>query len=171
MCGVIVVCMCAVLCDHWNLWLTCGKDMETALLSKPSINSRQLRLIVMSWIVNDSVNTCNLVPTTKKNKTKEILNTSDGQGETETQSTTTTQATEPHNKTITSPLTHVNVDSDDDFMPTSIKKTRRHPSTTSKDNDSDDELISSEKVGRPLILGMLPKTILIRWYLLHISRI
>ena len=22
-CGVIVVCMCAVLCDHWDLWLTC----------------------------------------------------------------------------------------------------------------------------------------------------
>ena len=40
------------------------------LLSKPSINSRQLRLIVMSWIVNDSVqsNTCNLVPIVKQKK-------------------------------------------------------------------------------------------------------
>jgi hypothetical protein len=48
-CGVIVVCMCAVLCDHWDLWLTCGNEMEAVhvpLLSKPSINSRQLRLIV-----------------------------------------------------------------------------------------------------------------------------
>ena len=25
----IVVCMCAVLCDYWNLWLTCGGKMET----------------------------------------------------------------------------------------------------------------------------------------------
>ena len=63
--GVIVVCMAAVLCDHWNLWLTCGSQMEEVhvpLLSNPSLNSRQLRLIVMSWIVNDNVNTCHIVP-------------------------------------------------------------------------------------------------------------
>ena len=73
-CGVIVVCMCAVLCDYWNLWFTCGCEMEAVhvpLLSKPSINSRQLRLLVMSWIVNDSVNTCNLVPTVKENTTQQ----------------------------------------------------------------------------------------------------
>ena len=158
-CGVIVVCMCAVLCDHWNLWLTCGSEMEAVhvpLLSKPSMNSRQLRLIVMSWIVNDSVNTCNLIPTTKKNKTKEKLITSEDQGKTDTQLTTNTQATEPHDKTVNNPLIHVDVDSDDDFMPTSVKKTRKHPSTLLHDSDSDDELIKSEKFGRPLILGMLP---------------
>ena len=27
-CGVIVVCMCAVLCDYWNPWFTCGCEME-----------------------------------------------------------------------------------------------------------------------------------------------
>ena len=27
-CGVIVVCTCAVLCDYWNLWFTCGCEME-----------------------------------------------------------------------------------------------------------------------------------------------
>ena len=70
-CGVIVVCMCAVLCDHWDLWLTCESEMETVhvpLLSKPWINSMQLRLIVMSWIVNDGANISNLVPIIKKNK-------------------------------------------------------------------------------------------------------
>ena len=44
----------------------------------------------MSWIVNDSANSCNLVLTTKKNITNEILNTSEDQGKTDldTQSTT-----------------------------------------------------------------------------------
>ena len=42
----------------------------------------------MSWIVNDSVNTCNLVPTVKENTTKEILKTSEGHSKTDTQSTT-----------------------------------------------------------------------------------
>ena len=129
MCGVIVVCMSAVLCDYWNLWFTCGCEMEAVhapLLSKPSINSRQLRLIVMSWIVNDSVNTCNLVSTVKENTTKEILKNSEGHSKTDTQSTTDIQATEPHDNTVNNPLTHVHVDSDDDFMPISVSK---HPST------------------------------------------
>ena len=51
----------------------------------------------MSWIVNDSANISNLVPIIKKNKT---LNTSDGQGKTDTQSTTNTQATESQDKTV-----------------------------------------------------------------------
>ena len=101
--------------------------------------------------------TRNLVLTSKKNKTKDTLNTSDGQGESETQSTSNTHVTEPHDKAVNAPHTHVNVDSDDDFMPTSVKKTRKRPSTTSNNNDSDDELIKSEKVGRPLILSMLPE--------------
>ena len=42
-CGVIVVCMGAVLCDHWNSWLTWGNEIiEVPLLSNPSMNSRQL---------------------------------------------------------------------------------------------------------------------------------
>ena len=61
-CGVVVVCMGAVLSEHWSSWLTCGHQMEVPLLSNPSVNSRQLRLIVMSWIVNNSVNTHYLVP-------------------------------------------------------------------------------------------------------------
>ena len=99
-----VWCVCAVLCDHWDLWRTYGSEMETVhvpLLSKPSLNSMQLRLIVMSWIVNDSANTSNLVPIIKKNKT---LNTSDRQGKTDTQSTT--QATKSQDKPVDNPLTH-----------------------------------------------------------------
>ena len=42
-------------------------------------------------------------------------------------------------------------------MPTSVKITRNHPPTAPKDIDSDDEIIKSEKVGRPLILLMLPE--------------
>ena len=39
MCIVKVVCMFAVLCEYWYLWLTCGVKMETVhvpLLSKTS---------------------------------------------------------------------------------------------------------------------------------------
>ena len=35
--------MAAVLCDHWNLWLTCGSQMEEVhvpLLSNPSLASQ-----------------------------------------------------------------------------------------------------------------------------------
>ena len=131
--------------------------VHVLLLSKPSINSRQLRLIVMSWIVNDSVNTCNLVPTVKENITKEILKNSEGYSKTDTQSTTDIQATEPHDNTVNNTLTHIHVDSDDDIMPISVYKLSKHPSTLSMDSDSEDELIKSEKVGRPLILGMLPE--------------
>ena len=123
-----------------------------ALLSKPSINSRQLRLIVTSWIVNDSVDTSNLVPIIKKNKTSE------GQGKTDTQSTTNShQATKSHDRAVDNPLTHVHADSDNDFLPTSFKRASKHPSTLLKDSDSEDELIKSEKVGKPLLLSTLPE--------------
>ena len=67
----------------------------------------------MSWIVNDSANTSNLVPIINENKT---MNTSDGQGKTDTQSTTNTQATESQDTTVDNSLTHVHTDSDDDLI-------------------------------------------------------
>ena len=70
MCGVIVVCMCAVLCDHWNLW--CENKVYTPLLQYPSTNSMQLRLMALSWIVNDGVDTCNLVQKMTTNDSGEI---------------------------------------------------------------------------------------------------
>ena len=72
----------------------------------------------------------------------------------DTKSTTNSQTAQPHD-TVNNPLVCIPVDSDGDFMPTSVKRTRKNPSTTSKDNDFNDELIKSEKVGRPLILGMI----------------
>ena len=32
-CGIIVVCMAAALCDQWNSWLTRNNQMDTSLLS------------------------------------------------------------------------------------------------------------------------------------------
>ena len=92
----------------------------------------------MSWIVNGSANTSNLVPIIKKTKT---LNTSDGQGKTDTQFTTNTQATKSQDKTVDNPLTHVHADSDDDFVPMGFHRASKHPLTLVKDSDSEDELI------------------------------
>ena len=51
----------------------------------------------------------------------------------------------------------MHADSDDDFVPMGFKRVSKHPLTLVKDSDSEDELIKSEKVGKPLILGMLPE--------------
>ena len=156
-CGVIVVCMCAVLCDHWNLWLSEVKAVHVPLLSKPSMNSRHLRLIIMAWIVNDTVNTCNIV---EKNVASEI--SSKGQDKPNIQYTTNTQATEPPDKTVNNPPMLIHVDSDDDFMPAHVNKLKAgklslSTSSDSEDNNLDDDLVASEKVGKPLILSMLPE--------------
>ena len=61
--------MCAVLCDHWKVWLTSNMDgVHMPFLQNPSTNSRQLRLTVMSWI---GVDTSNLVQTLKTNDSGE----------------------------------------------------------------------------------------------------
>ena len=171
-CGVIVVCMAAVLCDHWNLWLTSGSQMEevhVSLLSNPSMNSRQLRLIVLSWIVNDNVNTCHIVPEKQKIPTiKDNCDTPTGSGKITKKSvsvnackdntldadTSDTKVTMEHAEVVNNPVLHI--DSDDDFMPTKCKKSSKHPLVSLNDSDSDDDLMKSEKVGRPLILSMLP---------------
>ena len=167
--------MAAVLCDHWNLWLTCGSQMEEVhvpLLSNPSMKSRQLRLIVMSWIVNDNVNTCHIVPEKQKIPTiKDNCDTPTGSGkitkkrvsvnackdntlDADTSDTSDTKVTMEHAEVVNNPVLHI--DSDDDFMPTKCKKSSKHPLVSLNDSNSDDDLIKSEKVGRPLILSMLP---------------
>ena len=152
-CGVIVVCMCAVLSDHWDLWLTCEMEaLNIPFLSKPSVNSMQLRAIVMSWIVNDSANTSNLVPVIIEKNKSSNPSTNDSQGKHESPSTTISKSPE---KTSEKPLTYVHSDSDDDFVPTGFKRASKYQLV--KDNESEDELIKSEKVGTPLILGMLPE--------------
>ena len=87
-------------CSHvcvllWCVWLLyfvttgiCGllvvvkwRKYMYQLLSNPSMNSRQLRLIVMSWIVNDNVNTCHIAPEKQKIPTiKDNCDTPTGSG-------------------------------------------------------------------------------------------
>ena len=65
MCGVIVVCMAVVICDNWELW-RCGNRMrEIPMLSNPSTNSMQLRLMALSWIVEDNATATHLDPQNK----------------------------------------------------------------------------------------------------------
>lgn len=37
MCGVIVVCMSAILCESWDSWVTWNNETEVPLISKPSV--------------------------------------------------------------------------------------------------------------------------------------
>ena len=45
-CGVIVVCMCTVLCDLWDPWLIYGSQMETVATCTIAV-SMQIRLILI----------------------------------------------------------------------------------------------------------------------------
>ena len=119
--------MAAVLCDHWDMWLRCGNQIgEIPLLSNPLTNSMQLRLIVLSWIVDNNLTTTNLVcqrhssheNTTSKNLTKHpcINNHID--------------------KQETNPVNHS--DSSDEFMPT---KYERSSTLTPSGYETDDEFI------------------------------
>ena len=147
-CGVIVVCMAAVLCDHWDMWLRCGNQIgEIPLLSNPSTSSMQLRLIVLSWIVDNNLTTTNLVcqrhssdediatckNTTSKNPTKHLCTNN------------------PIDKQETNPVTHS--DSSDEFMPT---KYERSSTLTPSGYETDDEFIKFDNEGRSQILNMLP---------------
>lgn len=60
-CGIVVICMAAALCDKWNTWLTWNNQVLGSLLSNPTMNNNQLRLIVLSWIVNNHINVIDLV--------------------------------------------------------------------------------------------------------------
>ena len=56
----------------------------------------------------------------------------------------------------------IHVDSDDDFMPVHVNKLKAgklslSTSSDSEDNNLDDDLVASEKVGKPLIVSMLPE--------------
>lgn len=110
-CGVIVVCMAAVLCDHWDSWLRCDNQMG-GILSNPSTNSMQLRLIVLFWIANDNVTATHLVPQRQISSHKDMLDDSCIGYKADACINNTKVAME-HAKQVT-----VYADSDDDFMPT-----------------------------------------------------
>ena len=57
MCGIIVVCMVGMFCEFWEAWLTWNSDAQIPFMSNTSKNNMQLRLIAMSWIFNESIDT------------------------------------------------------------------------------------------------------------------
>ena len=48
MCGVIVLCMAAVMCGVWNNWLGWSQSNAPIILSKPSNYSQNLQLQIIS---------------------------------------------------------------------------------------------------------------------------
>ena len=117
--------------------------------------------------MKNGVNTYNLVPKKQTKATiKDNCDTSEASWEinikrelmtacedlcTIITNTSNTKVTKKHAEAVNNPVVHV--DSDDDFLPT---KSSKHSHVLSNDSDSDDKLMKSAKVGRPLILGMLP---------------
>ena len=57
MCGIIVLCMTAVMGLNWDSWECWNCKSTPPIFSEPSINHKELRLLVISWIINDYVDT------------------------------------------------------------------------------------------------------------------
>lgn len=74
MCGIIVVCMSAILCECWSSWLKWNTTTSVPLISKPSNYSKELRLIVMSWIMKNSLDVSMFSPLNAQPKTAIIIN-------------------------------------------------------------------------------------------------
>ena len=68
MCGVIVICMAAVMSINWDEWRCWNSRSTPPLISEPSKNHNELRLLVMFWIIKSSIKTDYLIG-------KERLNT------------------------------------------------------------------------------------------------
>ena len=57
MCGVIIICMTAVMSLNWDSWASWDCRSTPPIISDPSKNHKELRLIVMSWIIDESIQT------------------------------------------------------------------------------------------------------------------
>ena len=154
-CGVIVVCMAVVICDNWELW-RCGNRMrEIPMLSNPSTNSMQLRLIALSWIVEDNVTATHLDP---QNKVFSDTNIPECTCEKEPYVVCeghacinyTDIAIKPANQ-VTNSLVYA--ESDDALLSTKLDISSP---PLSNDSESGDELIKFDDAGRSQILNMLP---------------
>lgn len=55
MCGVIVLCMAAVMSCEWDQWLEWNADNVPVCLQLPSEHSKHLRLNVILWLIEDRV--------------------------------------------------------------------------------------------------------------------
>lgn len=60
MCGIIVLCMAAVMCGKWDQWLEWNNTNAPLYLLRPSDYSKHLRLNVISWLVEDKVDLNNI---------------------------------------------------------------------------------------------------------------
>ncbi len=65
-CGVIVLCMAAVMCCNWENWYSWNEKTSPQCLVKPSVHSTQLRLSVISWIIERKINTSSISHDFKK---------------------------------------------------------------------------------------------------------
>ena len=159
-CGIIVVCMAAALCDQWNSWLTRNNQMDISLLSSPTINSTQLRLIVLSWIVNNQINVHDLVhkmvPSIYSTKSsthcdnvhEKIVPIDSCEGKLTFNNFGTIEVFSQDDSDHTSDM--------DDFT-SSNTTIKTHSYIDSNDCESDDEFIKTNNFARPLILGILPE--------------
>ena len=57
MCGVIVMCMAAIISHHWDFWTSWDCNSILPLLSYPSKYHKELRLIVIFWLINEHIDT------------------------------------------------------------------------------------------------------------------
>ena len=57
MCGVIVICMTAVMSLNWDSRASWDCRSTPPIISDPSKNHKELRPIVMSWIIDESIQT------------------------------------------------------------------------------------------------------------------
>ena len=57
MCGIIVICMAAVMSLNWDSWSSWNYRSTPPIISEPSQNHKELRIIVMTWIIDDSIQT------------------------------------------------------------------------------------------------------------------
>ena len=60
-CGVIVLCMAAVMCCNWQCWQSWNDTTAPQCLSKPSLYSKHLRLSAISWILEEEIHTDGII--------------------------------------------------------------------------------------------------------------
>ena len=108
-CGVIVIvlCMAAIMCCNWQTWHSWKDKMPPQCLAKPSIYSAELRLSVISWIIEGKINTDIIIQDFKQLQEPQPLQNheictsqSESDNESESDNYYSTDDTSPHEKYI-----------------------------------------------------------------------
>ena len=69
------MCMVAVMTDSWDDWCKWTKPTAPEFLLNPSLNSKYLRIDVLSWIVEDKIDVATLKKCpSNQNSSKSICN-------------------------------------------------------------------------------------------------